>query len=296
MIRVKVIAKNIYPLLDEGSTITILNKQVADYVGAEFIHTNVSLRGLGQIAPLAISNKKVNIHLQTNDFKCDLNNILLIDNLALPSQRLTSAISELCEKETGVKVSSFVATADLLIGQDYVNLIICRELREFFSNSLLVSRCLLGWSIHGPMNENKTKKQLVLHSDCDSNSNDWSYETLNNLIKEYFNLDALGVCKLKYENNENKRALQILNDTSVYNKDHWEVGLLWKNDSLSFPNSRQNAANRLKLLERKLDHDLDYASLYYKEMDRLFENGYAEKAPKVSNERLWYLSHFGLLM
>ena len=63
-------------------------------------------------------------------------------------------------------------------------------------------------------------------------------------------------------------------------------------DSLSF---KDQALKRLYTLERKLDRDHDYAKLYYREMNRLFECGYAIEMPEVSeNVRQWYLPHFGV--
>lgn len=47
--------------------------------------------------------------------------------------------------------------------------------------------------------------------------------------------------------------------------------------------------------EREDKRDKDYATIYYKEMDRLFDNGFAEPAgEKLSWKKLWYLPHFGV--
>ena len=55
------------------------------------------------------------------------------------------------------------------------------------------------------------------------------------------------------------------------------------------------ALKRLYTLERKLDRDHDYTKLYYREMNILFECGYAIEMPEVSeNVRQWYLPHFGV--
>ena len=51
-------------------------------------------------------------------------------------------------------------------------------------------------------------------------------------------------------NSESSRALEILNKTCRYVNGVWEVGLLWKEDNMIFPNGRFNALKRLHLIER----------------------------------------------
>ena len=148
---------------------------------------------------------------------------------------------------------------------------------------------MLGWSIDGSVKKETTKKHLTLQTtnyDNKTTKNENTLEEMHNLMKEYFDLDALGVSLNKRENAENKKALDILHKTSCYKNDHWEVGLLWKNDDATFPNSRPNALSKLRLLERKLDRDPQYAKLYYKEMERLLENGFTEKTNRTPCEKL----------
>ena len=52
---------------------------------------------------------------------------------------------------------------------------------------------------------------------------------------------------------------------------------------------------RLFSVERILDSDSEYAALYYKEIERLIELGYAVEYPKSTpGIRQWYLPHFGV--
>ena len=94
---------------------------------------------------------------------------------------------------------------------------------------------------------------------------------------------------------EDKRVIEILDKTSRYLNDEWEVGLLWKSDENVFSNGRITALHRLYNLEKKLDRDSNYTTMYYKEMERFLENGFAQKAEKEPmNDRVWYLPHFGV--
>ena len=185
----------------------------------------------------------------------------------------------------------------MLFGQDNCELIITREFREIIGKNLLVSRCSLGWSIHGSnikdavkqvnlIAPTSTKKQLSKNKiDCD----------LDKIVKLYFDIDSIGVNTYASYNPEDDRALKILESTSRRVDNVWEVGLLWKRDDTDFPNGRSQALRRLFLLEKRLDRDANYANLYYREMDRLFEEGFAERVDnKPNNNRVWYLPHFGV--
>ena len=74
-----------------------------------------------------------------------------------------------------------------------------------------------------------------------------------------------------------------------------EVGLLWKSGIGKFPDRRSNVLRRLHLLEKKLDRDANYAEMYYREMDRLLDEDFAQKVlNSPTSGRVWYLPHFGV--
>lgn len=75
----------------------------------------------------------------------------------------------------------------------------------------------------------------------------------------------------------------------------WETCLLWKRQNIIVPDSRPTALKRLSSIERKLDNNPEYAILYYKEMDRLIDLGYAVELPgSTICVSQWYLPHFGI--
>ena len=124
--------------------------------------------------------------------------------------------------------------------------------------------------------------------------NNYEFEKLDDLIRESFELDALGIFLNLRVKTEDKRALSILNELSKREKNEWHIGLLWKNENMVFPNSRANALNRLKLLERKFDRDKEYATMHIREMNGFIENGFAEKISEPPSNKIWYLPYFGV--
>ena len=75
-------------------------------------------------------------------------------------------------------------------------------------------------------------------------------------------------------------ALKILSETNKFLGDHWEVGLLWKENCDFDFDSYTTAWKRLVMIERRLDRDPNFATQYYKETQRFIDLGYAVKVDK----------------
>ena len=288
-------SKCINALLDEGSTVTIINYKVVNELGIKGAYNNVSLKGIVEEI-LTMSNQKVTLKLRASNRIFELKNVLVVKNLGLPNQSLSEKISNLCFESTGIRVDPYEASPEMLIGQDCIELILTREFHQLQNTGLILSRCSLGWIIHGNVSG---KSQSVVNSieaveqtDCLCSN---KLDELNNLIKVYFEIDSLGV---KYQFNmksEQKLAIDILNKTSRYVNGVWEVGLLWNSDYKNLPDSRVTALNRLMFIEKKLDRNKEFANLYIKEIDRLIENKFAIKAQNsLVDGKQWYLPHFGV--
>lgn len=108
-------------------------------------------------------------------------------------------------------------------------------------------------------------------------------------------IELLGVLAKNRKSLSDERAERILETTTRRVGESWETGLLWKNDEASMPESSGMGFNRLRKLEQRLDRDARFAVLYYGEMERLINNGYArEVRGDELAERTWYLPHFGV--
>lgn len=193
----------------------------------------------------------------------------------------------------------------ILIGHDNWQLIATRELREIKNSDVAVSRSLLGYVVHGGNYHTSRTTQTVLSVEAISKKYEsarqcsdepWEEEMrLDELLKYYFDLDNIGVNVKNNNKNEHDHALKTLNETTKFMGNYWETGLLWKeNYNLNF-DSYTTARKRLFIIERKLDRDPIYAELYYKEIQRFIDVGYAIKVDKnVPRTKIWYLPHFGV--
>ena len=235
------------------------------------------------------------------DFDKQSISAVTVSNLNLPSQSVSEDLVREIAKSTSVFIQPYKdAQPTVLIGQDNWRLILTRETREILNMSAAVSRSLLGWSVHGCNNFSTANhvytsslKKINLKSVNLENSVD--NEMLHNIVKKYFEIDEFGIRNsgnpiLKYEN-----AMKILQKTTSRDESGWKTGLIWKNIEFAKVDSRSTALKRLYMVERRLDRDPAYASLYYREMDRFIKNGYAKRADEDANRpRIWYLPHFGV--
>lgn len=221
-----------YALLDDGSTISLLDSATADKLGVE-----------GKIEPLITcwsnstchhdsSSRKVSLKIKGlyEDEVYSLENVRTQSPLDLPLQNVDTV--KLREKWSHLNsISQPLPRAHskptILIGQDNVNLILTRKAIEGPTNSPILSWSYLGWTMHGrcaKFNE-RVDENFTLTS--------FEYDTLHNLVKESFQTDNYGETLFnepEITSTEDKRAISILEETTKKVGDHYETGLLWKSD------------------------------------------------------------------
>ena len=66
---------------------------------------------------------------------------------------------------------------------------------------------------------------------------------------------------------DEKRPLNILEETAVFEDNRVETGLLWKSNVPHLPPNRKTTINRLASLERKSQKSLDFANLYQDQIE-----------------------------
>ncbi|XP_058797666.1 uncharacterized protein LOC131667915 [Phymastichus coffea] len=227
---------------------------------------------------------------------------LTVVNLELPLQRIPSKIIRRVQEQEGLDLETHRnAQPKILLGQDNWRLIESSESRRVNGTGLVLSNSPLGWAIHGYLEDDqrKTRSFFVHAVHCTDGGPDSDPRLvlveLDTLVRGYFDLDNLGVAAPKGSERGEDRAMKILKETTRRVGKVWETGLLWKSDRLPNLNTRATAMKRLRATEKKLDRDPLFASLYYKEMNRLIENGYATKTKvNAKNPRERYVSHFGV--
>lgn len=286
-----------FALLDDGSTISLIDAETARKIGAKGNKLTISIESLLSDGPMNIESETVNLTLENNGQTYGLTNVHTITNLRLPEQTLTREMSMDFAKYGTIEFYER-AMPTLLIGQDNAKLLMIEESRCFGNNAFFVSKTPLGWVAHGNAGRkgrNRGKEIVGAIIDGKESENLDENEQMTQMMREYFQLDSLGIVNRERVSANEKRAREILIKTTKITNGTWETGLLWKDGNIDFGESKKNAERRLKNVEARLDRDKEYALLYVKEMQRLFDLKYAEKVTDFdATERIWYLPHFGV--
>ncbi|XP_062716588.1 uncharacterized protein LOC134292002 [Aedes albopictus] len=222
-----------------------------------------------------------------------LRDVKTVAQLKLPSQSMNYA--DLCSTHPhlkGLPMKSYSnATPRIIIGVDNVKLINTMKIREGNNGDLAAVKSRLGWTIYGRHMESESKEHLYIHMEQKKEVVDNA--TLHDLLQQFFNIEESCIT-VKPETEEDKRALQILHQTTIRNDKGFEVGLLWKKDERTVPDSFPLALRRLKCLEKRLIRDGDLYAKVRELIQAYLQKGYAHRATEaelrsVDSQQTWYL-------
>ncbi|GBP03521.1 hypothetical protein EVAR_101852_1 [Eumeta japonica] len=270
----------VHTLLDDGATVRLLDDSVASEINAKGPRVELKLiSGRGhQISDRNSRRVKIKVRGPNGverDIQCRT-----IARLDLPSQSLTADeisghrhLSE-CHLE-----ALHDARPLLFIGQDNWELIKGSDVQRRKSGEPVASLTGFGWVVLGRRSV-ATTNYGVVHCLAD----------LELAVKEYFEIESLGITQRERENAEVKRASRILNDTTRRIGNNWETDLFWKEDDPRFPDNYSGAKKQLRNIENKMDRDPAFAATYTAQIERLIENGYAR--PDLLNSLIGVLFRF----
>ncbi|CAH2109180.1 unnamed protein product [Euphydryas editha] len=221
-------SKRILALMDEGSTVSLIDQKVAEEVGAQGDKKELVIETVGgkllrkkdsQMLDLTVKG----VH-QGN--KKTLKRVRTIDELKLAPQ--------LIEKKR-IKGWQHLKIADslyyerespqLLIGQDNWELIVTQEIRRGKPGEPVASRTGLGWVLHG----SDVGAARIVHRLNSCLHVSTPEEEMHQAIKDHFAIEALGVQPRRPTEDSEGRALAILEKTCRRLDDgRFEAGHSWK--------------------------------------------------------------------
>lgn len=115
-------------------------------------------------------------------------------------------------------------------------------------------------------------------------------------MKNYFSLDSFGVVPTtKMQSEEDKRAIEILNNSTTFENNRYTTGLLWKKPSITFPESRNGAMRRLECFEKKLLKDENLRQFTSERIEDYINKEYIRKLTQselADGPKTWYLPIF----
>lgn len=284
---------NTFALMDDGSTVTLVDDDVAASVGATGPSDPLKLETINEMKAAESASRRVTIGLKGKN-KCEETvQARTIRNLQVSSQRVPQELVERCPHLSDIKDHLAYANAKprILIGQDNWHLLITEETRRGDKNHPVASLTPLGWVLHGSQTTTLGRKiDFVSHVTE-------AEDDLESLVKRYFEVDALCINPKRPKSDPEEKALQILEQkTEKVNDTRYQTGLLWKKENITLPDNYENSLKRLYNIEKKIDRDPALKKKYVEQMEALIEKGYAEPAPREKTpDKTWYLPHFAVI-
>ncbi|XP_058443807.1 uncharacterized protein LOC131425723 [Malaya genurostris] len=247
---------NTIAFFDEGSSYTLIERSLKDVLGARGVIQPLRVTWTAGVSRLEKGSQKIDLCISAKGSRqrYPLKGVHTVENLKLPQHSLD--VPQLIQQYThlqGIPVAKFQqSTPQILIGLKDIHLYAPIESRIGQPEEPIAVRSKLGWTVYGPTSEAHFDTGLVGHHSCNTVSN----QELHDLLKSHYDMEETGISvALLPEPEEDRRALEILKATTVGIVDRFEIGLLWKDDDPSFPDSYPMALKRLQSLEKRLIKD-----------------------------------------
>lgn len=280
-----------YAFLDPGSNTTFCTEQLVNRLGISAVETELSLTTMNCENTI---KKCRQVSLQIFDLEerscVDLPRVfscakLPVTRKDIPQQSDVNRWKYL----DGIRLSDIRSDVDLLVGNDVVKALEPKEVIESQNGGPYAVKTLLGWTINGPLGRKESQEHNAnrIHSDVQLDKQFEQFcNTEFNDVKQHDDASCMSL--------EDKRALQIFEETATLKNNHYEIALPWRSFPPDLENNKDVALQRLNSLKKRLLKDSTLHTNYTNFMKDLEDKCYAQRVPpeKKSDEtRAWYLPH-----
>ncbi|XP_055590943.1 uncharacterized protein LOC129743023 [Uranotaenia lowii] len=296
-----------YAFLDDGSSLTLMDQDLADELNLKGELRPLGLKWTGgtyrtednsQIVSLDVSGLKGK--------RYHLEDVRTVEELQLPSQTLD--VTQLQRDNPylrGIPVDSYTDVRPrLLIGVQHANATLVRKSREGESGQPIAVKTNLGWTIYGgaPTGESHSMVHYTYHVyACDNQTEDDADEKLDRAVKDFFSLESLGITAptKTMRSADDERALKLLRELTKFDGERYTTGLLWRYNITHLPDSKPMALKRFLNLERRMAKDPELRGVLQQKLADYVTKGYVRKLTKEeleeNHERVWYLPVFPVI-
>ncbi|XP_052771184.1 uncharacterized protein LOC128210870 [Mya arenaria] len=277
-------------LLDDGSTKTYINEDVACELGVQGRASEMTVNVLNGISdtfqtmPVSVGLESLNGHVNMN-----------VD--ANTTRNVTGTLKTINWNEEGQNYPHLHGIkfpcikndkVDMLIGSDYAQLHYSLHEIKGAPNEPIARLTPLGWTCVGPYSssgENNTFNTFF-QSDIE----------LNNTLKQFWEVDSSGTTENNVLTVNEKKVIEKTEKTVKYENEMYTVGLPWKEVNVSLPDNYDSALKRLENTEKRLKKNPVVFSAYQKTLENYEEKGYIRRVkPSAKNNQGWYLPHFPVI-
>ena len=259
-------------LLDAGADSTLIREDIAKQLDLHGNSRNLKIHN-AFLKSKTVESKLVNFSVSSKDHpeKIDIKNAWAVPNLNIRHHSYN--VESLKETYTYLKDINLpnIEPTDvtLVIGADFPELVLHEKHIAGKSGAPYAIKTKLGWVLMGGP---KSNLKNVIESNNMSTSfinpeHYWSVENYGTISKN----DPIMMSK------DEKRAMSILQTSTVLKNQRYEIPLLWKEDHPKLPNNKELALQRLYSLEKKLQKSPELEQKYSNAIKEYIYKGYAIK-------------------
>ena len=291
-------------LLDTGSEITMLKKEIADKLGLKGPKESSQISTFHARDP-TVETRRVSFKIssldQSNEFDIE-------DCYAVPTLNLTKRATNYGKLVrdfphlAGLPLAaSGAAEVAVLIGADHP---IMHEVLETRIDLLKkraprAIRTPFGWCVIGPIITPADGIQRQCHTLSIHHQGE---DFLSKVVDRFLLFDTYEAHERSKPpiGREEARALRILDETTRFLGDRYEAGLLWRNDNPNLPDNSDAVLRRFLKLEKRLMADKALGERYSRAIDEYISLGHARKLSleEISSGpvgRTWLVPHHPVL-
>ena len=178
---------------------------------------------------------------------------------------------------------------NLLIGQDHAVAMFPLEVRKSTDKEPFAIKTPLGWVLYGAPQSGQAISAF--------SNNIQAGDPLLDIIQRQFTMDNYGTTFDKPQLSiEDQRALDIWHASATLINGHYNLDIPLRHSPPNFPDNKAKALKQLKWIRKKLMADKDLHNQHTSEMNKLFQNGYAEQvSPDAPAGSVWYIPHHNVV-
>ncbi|XP_065092176.1 uncharacterized protein LOC135713026 [Ochlerotatus camptorhynchus] len=293
--------EEVFALFDEGSSLSMMDAAVATRIGMQGPISSVNYRWTNGISHKEEHSMMLSFQISGPSEQAKwfvANNIRTVQSIDLPRVKFdvdrVKLLYPMLDEDKLAAIQD--ARPCMLIGSNNAGLIVPLKTVQYSLNGLQLTRCHLGWTIHGVIEPNAAGSNdhhafLMCSEDDDTE--------LTDLVKQMYKVEDFGITGQSPKiPDEDQRALDIMNRTITRRGERFEVGQIYKYNNFAFPDSKPHALRRLQITEKKMDSDPDFAEKYCSKIQDYVEKGYARKLEPeelAETPNTWHLPHFSVV-
>ena len=229
-------------LCDSGASLSFIGKRLADKLNVHGEEIDLSVAGLHG----------------TNDVKCERFTVGIRGKAMTDTHRMTVYTHP--NIDAGTKIYNYqelklayphlsvlseeslkLKDVKMILGQNCYPIHRPEEYKSCANGEPWAVKTKLGWTLCGPLPQ---KKAVQMTASCVTASED---DALAEQIKLWWDIESYASrCDVSGRSKEDEKALQMLEQTTKFDGERYEVGLLWKRNDPFLPNNCSSALSQMK--------------------------------------------------